>query len=521
MPRVFVSHSSTDSVLAAVIVERVLRDGLGLCDADIRFSANAPTGLGITRDWLESLRVDIQNCEVLLAVVTEAFLASAMCNAEVGAGWALEKELLPISAVGLDNQALGPVLRSCNVFATGQVPEATRRLATVLACPEPSPGTLRDVALGVGEALGATPASPLLKRGEVLPEEKLLDAALMDETVEVAYYRGNFMQETMVLSKDERHILPTRLVWGNPYGPSRWLELCDDPLYYHGASVRFLRDTLPTLIGTLRDAHPRCMEGLPDVVSLGCGDGRKDMLLLRALTRQGEGDAYSPFYYPFDAHDRFIRQARELIRSDESLGTFRMKAVIGDFYCVDNLLPIVDYRAGPNLFLLLGNTLGTQQTDLDLLVRIGDAMNPQDALVLEVRLARAGAALKAGGADQRRRRFNFGPLEAIGVQYDEALLDYHEAQGMSQIPRTRTLRGVYGPYRALRDQRSGRELRTALCCIHHYDLASLREAVESKGFEVLTNGDADCFRSPDESFGLMLLRRTPHRPRGNGALGGA
>jgi uncharacterized SAM-dependent methyltransferase len=72
----------------------------------------------------------------------------------------------------------------------------------------------------------------------------------------------------------------------------------------------------------------------------------------------------------------------------------RLKAVLGDFTELKRLSMIYEARPKPNLFTVLGNTLGNADEE-QLLRALGDSMVEGDFVLLEVNVGSAQKTLEA------------------------------------------------------------------------------------------------------------------------------
>ena len=93
MEKIFISHSSKDKELVLSFVE-FLRLGLNLGRDEIfctSLSGCLPTGEG----FIPAIKNAIQNCGITILLITNNFLKSQFCLAEMGAVWALGQTVFP------------------------------------------------------------------------------------------------------------------------------------------------------------------------------------------------------------------------------------------------------------------------------------------------------------------------------------------------------------------------------------------------------------------------------------------
>ncbi len=95
MPRIFVSHAAKDEALVEEFVE-LLQVGVGIHPDDVFCSSlpgmDIPTGSA----FIEYIKSQVQNPELVILVISTEFLKSQFCHNEVGATWALSLPVFPI-----------------------------------------------------------------------------------------------------------------------------------------------------------------------------------------------------------------------------------------------------------------------------------------------------------------------------------------------------------------------------------------------------------------------------------------
>ncbi|GAA1315319.1 TIR domain-containing protein [Saccharothrix xinjiangensis] len=91
MARVFISHATADLEVA-----REVRDWLAADGHDPFLAAHLGGGIAVGEDWKQRLYAELRRSDAVLCVVTEAFVASNWCAAEVGIADLLGCRLLPL-----------------------------------------------------------------------------------------------------------------------------------------------------------------------------------------------------------------------------------------------------------------------------------------------------------------------------------------------------------------------------------------------------------------------------------------
>lgn len=328
-----------------------------------------------------------------------------------------------------------------------------------------------------------------LTRGEVFP-------GLFDASISSDYHR---------IPVDDRILgelrAGTMLSCAHSYytekGTGHWLALCDDPLYttFH-ASIRLLNENGKSILDALGDDFLRTS---PDVVSLGPGNGQKDRILLRSIVRRlmVMGVPCDAYYYPIDISHRMLTSAIRTIDRDPELQLrLKIKAVLGDFSRLSAFRPLYEFRAAPNLFSFLGNTLGNMPQEVSLLQSIKNAMLSGDILLLELRLKSSSTQLD--GHDTSQFGLSFAPLGRLGVPYDVRKIQIRREDTISQIPGTETLAVHYEKAIVGNEEFSD----VVLSCVNYYDRIAVRTILEGKtlGFEILDTIE-------NELLVLFILRK--------------
>jgi len=318
--------------------------------------------------------------------------------------------------------------------------------------------------------------STILNRGEVF--QYLSDASLSINPSHVPF-------ERRVLNKIRYgSILPCSYSYYTDDGTNQWLSLCRDPAYtVFGESVDDLQRNAGRIMQSLGD---KFLETSPDFISLGPGDGQKDLVLLRALVRalRKQNTRTDLFYYPIDVSHPMIETAvREMTRDLELAQHLRIKAILGDFGDLVAYQPIFDFRLTSNLFSFLGNTLGNVPQEIDLLRRIKSAMHPGDKLLLEVRLNSGDTRLQGG--DEHQFGLSFAPLARLGIRYEKQKINVTDDLTFSQVPGTKTLAVHYAGVQ-IGDEHFPDVF---LSCVNFYDRRSLQcvleESLKFKTLEVI------------------------------------
>lgn len=85
MARLFISHSSKDKIIMDSFLE-FLQLGMGVERDDIFCTAYAKD-LVSGEAFMETIRLELNDCEAVISLVTEEYLRSKFCLAEMGAAY--------------------------------------------------------------------------------------------------------------------------------------------------------------------------------------------------------------------------------------------------------------------------------------------------------------------------------------------------------------------------------------------------------------------------------------------------
>lgn len=198
----------------------------------------------------------------------------------------------------------------------------------------------------------------------------------------------------------ERRELPEKYFYWFPTSVRAWLDLCSD-----GAYRNYIRShTL--LEARAADVVAPLPAGMVSVISLGAGQGTKDLLVLDRLRASGR----DPRYFPVDASQSLLEMAcaAALEAGVPCMGIKADVTAVGHLASLRDLTP-----EAPRLFMLLGNTLGA--FDAERMARqLAHLLGPDDHLLVDGEIF-SGDTTLAGYDNPLNRQFAFGPLRGVGL----------------------------------------------------------------------------------------------------------
>ena len=283
--------------------------------------------------------------------------------------------------------------------------------------------------------------------------------------------------------------LPEKFFYWFPLSVRAWLALCSDGTYRN-----FVRSR--SLIGrSAPELAARFPPGPLEVVSLGSGQGDKDLLLLEALRERGVRVAY----LPVDTSQALLEMACQ----GAIAARFPAQGIKADVTRADHVAALAAEPESPRrLVLLLGNTLGAFDP-IAAAHTLRALLRPDDALLVDGELYAAEQTV-AGYDNPLNRRFAWAPLQAVGIREPDGELRFEDAVD-PRLP---------GLHRLAKHFRAGRDLtalmggdtlpiaageRLDLSHSYKYAAGAFRRILADAGLAVRWQGTSD-----DERF-LMVL----------------
>jgi len=242
----------------------------------------------------------------------------------------------------------------------------------------------------------------------------------------------NELAEQFVSSFQARRLAEKFFYWF-PLSVRAWLELCADGAYRNYVRSRSL------IARSAGDIAARLAPGLVEMLSLGSGQGDKDLILLQALREHGARVTY----LPVDTSQALLEMACSGALA-AGIPTQGIKADFTDGAQLAALAP--DPEAPPRLVCLLGNTLGAFDPIAEARA-LRRMLRPQDTLLVDGELF--AAETLAGYDNPLNRRFAWAPLQAVGITDADGELVFE----------TRNDPRLHGLYFIPKSFRAGRDVR--------------------------------------------------------------
>jgi uncharacterized SAM-dependent methyltransferase len=298
----------------------------------------------------------------------------------------------------------------------------------------------------------------------------------------------NALAEDFVSSFIARRLDEKFFYWF-PLSVRAWLALCSDGAYRNFVRSRSLiARSANDLAGTLTSVSL-------EVVSLGSGQGDKDLLLLEALAAQGRRLRY----FPVDASQALL----EMACGGALAAGIWSEGIKADFTRPDHLAALVPAAdAPPRLVLLLGNTLGAFDPIAEARA-LRSLLRSEDALLVDGEIY-AGEQTVAGYDNPLNRRFAWAPLHSVGIDETDGAIVFQDVTDQ-RLPGLHPLRKHFQASRNVTAQVGGESLaihageRLAMNHSYKYDAATFLRILDEAGLAVRWHGTSD-----DDRFQMVL-----------------
>jgi L-histidine Nalpha-methyltransferase len=274
-----------------------------------------------------------------------------------------------------------------------------------------------------------------------------------------------------------------------PLSVRAWLALCSDGAYRNFVRSRSL------IARSAKDLANLVESRTVEVLSLGSGQGDKDLILLQTIAARGSRVRY----LPVDASQALL----EMACGGALAAGIWAQAIKADFTSAEHLAALAPNEATPpRLVLLLGNTLGAFDPIQEARA-LRALLRPQDLLIADGEIY-AGGQTVAGYDNPLNRRFAWAPLESVGISETDGAIDFEDVTD-DRLPGLHPLRKHFRAGRDLHVRLAGETLDIdageSVAMNHSYKYApdTFLRILDGAGLAVRWQGSSD-----DRRF-LMVL----------------
>lgn len=107
MAKIFISHSSEDKEVVGLFKNIILNAGLGIPDNDIAYTSAPETGVPTGGSIPQYIKANIAHSDFVFLMVSDNYRKSEVCLNEMGAAWALDKNVKPLLLHDVSFKSIG------------------------------------------------------------------------------------------------------------------------------------------------------------------------------------------------------------------------------------------------------------------------------------------------------------------------------------------------------------------------------------------------------------------------------
>lgn len=111
MAKIFISHSSKDKAIVDLFKNIILNAGLGISDNDIAYTSSPETGVPTGGNIPQYIKDNIADSDFVFFMISENYRKSEVCLNEMGAAWALDKNIKPLLLHNVAFESVGWLYR--------------------------------------------------------------------------------------------------------------------------------------------------------------------------------------------------------------------------------------------------------------------------------------------------------------------------------------------------------------------------------------------------------------------------
>jgi hypothetical protein len=109
--KIFLSHAKLDREIANRIIDKLIVPIFNMDkQRDVFYTSRRATGIRSNTNWKDNIKENLTECKIFIPLITINFKNSEMCLSELGAAWALNKDIYPLLLPPINYDNFGVVI---------------------------------------------------------------------------------------------------------------------------------------------------------------------------------------------------------------------------------------------------------------------------------------------------------------------------------------------------------------------------------------------------------------------------
>lgn len=109
--KIFLSHAKLDREIANRIIDKLIVPIFNMDkQKDVFYTSRRETGIRSNTNWRDNIKEKLTECKIFIPLITVNFKNSEMCLSELGAAWALNKDIYPLLLPPINYDNFGVVI---------------------------------------------------------------------------------------------------------------------------------------------------------------------------------------------------------------------------------------------------------------------------------------------------------------------------------------------------------------------------------------------------------------------------
>lgn len=111
MAKIFISHSYKDKEIVDLFKNVILNAGLGVLDSEIAYTSTPETGVSLGGSIPQYIKDNLADSDFVFFMISKNYRESEVCLNEMGAAWALDKNVKPLLLRDVSFESVGWLYR--------------------------------------------------------------------------------------------------------------------------------------------------------------------------------------------------------------------------------------------------------------------------------------------------------------------------------------------------------------------------------------------------------------------------